>query len=65
MNSVLMVIVSIMILIGAHTVETTTVVETYDGTMLVKMYDGNIHKYTFENIIKEEMHAIIVVLVDG
>ena len=65
MNLVIAVMVSIMTLMGAHTVETATVVETYDDTMLVEMHDGNIHEYTFDNMTEEEMYATTVVLVDG
>ena len=62
---VVMIIISIMTLMGANTVETATVVETYDDTMLVEMHDGNIHEYTFDNMTEEEMYATTVVLVDG
>ena len=65
MNLVSVVMVSIMTLMGAHTVETATVVETYDDTMLVEMHDGNIHEYIFEDMTEEEMYATTVVLVDG
>ena len=50
MNLVVAVMVSIMTLMGAHTVETATVVETYDDTILVEMHDGNIHEYIFEDM---------------
>ena len=65
MNLVVAVMVSIMTLMGAHTVETATVVETYDDTMLVEMHDANIHEYIFEDMTEEEMYATIVVMVDG
>ena len=55
MNLVVAVMVSIMTLMGAHTVETATVVETYDDTMLVEMHDGNIHEYIFEDMTEEEL----------
>lgn len=65
MKLVVMVMISIMTLMGVNTVETATVVETYDDTMLVEMHDGNIHEYTFDNMKEEEMYATTVVLVDG
>lgn len=65
MKLVVAVMISMMTLMGAHTVETATVVETYDDTMLVEMHDGNIHEYTFEDMTEEEMYATTVVLVDG
>ena len=65
MKLVVMVMISIMTLMGANTVETATVVETYDDTMLVEMHDGNIHEYAFENMTEEEMYATTVVLIDG
>ena len=65
MNLIVAVMVNIMTMMGAHTVETATIVETYDDTMLVEMYDGNIHEYIFEDMTEEEMYATTVVLVDG
>ena len=65
MKLVVTIMVSIMTMMGAHTVETATVVETYDDTMLVEMHDGNIHEYTFDNMTEEEMYATTVVLVNG
>lgn len=65
MKLVVAVMISIMTLMGANTIETATVVETYDDTMLVEMHDGDIHEYTFENMTEEEMYATTVVLING